>query len=68
MRPSQYHPHPNAPIVEFLKYFEHVKELKFQERPNYSYLRSLFRDLFYSSEPGESPAFDWTANHVAPLS
>jgi casein kinase 1 len=45
--------------VEFAKYFTYVKALKFDDRPDYAYLKQLFGDL-YSREGFESNgAFDW---------
>eukprot|EP00955_Chlamydomonas_euryale_P006528 69138-Chlamydomonas_euryale.AAC.1 len=31
---------------EFVTYFEYVRSLRFDEKPDYAYLRRLFRDLF----------------------
>ncbi len=31
---------------EFVAYFQYVRALRFDEKPDYSYLRRLFRDLF----------------------
>jgi casein kinase 1 len=45
--------------IEFAKYFSYVKALKFDDRPDYQYLRQLFQDL-YSREGFETnSAFDW---------
>lgn len=45
--------------TEFAKYFTYVKALKFDDRPDYAYLKQLFTDL-YSREGYESNgAFDW---------
>jgi hypothetical protein len=35
----------NLPI-EFKAFFDHVKGLRFDDRPDYDYLKRLFRDLF----------------------
>jgi hypothetical protein len=31
---------------EFVLYFQYVRALRFEEKPDYAYLRRLFRDLF----------------------
>ena len=33
--------------MEFQSYFEHIKSLKFEDRPDYDYLKRLFRELFF---------------------
>jgi len=30
---------------EFVKYFNYVKNLKFEEKPDYNYLKRMFQDL-----------------------
>lgn len=47
---------PNA----FTTYFEYVRTLKFDEQPNYSYLRRLFHDLFVREGFQYDHVFDWT--------
>ena len=32
--------------TEFVVYFQYVRSLRFDDKPDYSYLRKLFRDLF----------------------
>lgn len=44
-----------APLADFLKY---VKSLKFKERPNYYYLRSLFVDWF-NEQCFDYDYYDW---------
>ena len=46
---------------EFVQYFKYVSELKFDEDPDYGYLRKLFRDLFVRSGFQYDHIFDWTA-------
>ncbi|KAJ9505679.1 hypothetical protein QJQ45_024141 [Haematococcus lacustris] len=46
---------------EFITYFTYVRSLRFDEKPDYAFLRRMFRDLF-SKEAGWSWDFvyDWT--------
>ena len=47
-------------VDEFKMYFEHVKSLRFADSPNYSYLKSLFKDLFLRlSYTYDNILFDW---------
>jgi casein kinase 1 len=32
--------------VEFVAYFQYVRSLRFEDKPDYAYLRRMFRDLF----------------------
>lgn len=43
---------------EFRLYFRHVTGLEFQERPDYDYLKSLFRTL-YQKQNYQTHVFDW---------
>ena len=45
--------------VEFSKYFSYVKALKFDDRPDYSFLRQLFQELSAKEGFESSSAFDW---------
>jgi serine/threonine protein kinase len=40
------------------RYFEYVKGLKFEEEPNYDFLRKMFREVLIKRKE-ESQAFDW---------
>jgi hypothetical protein len=46
---------------EFKKYFKHVRSLRSDETPDYTYLRRLFRNLFHRSRFEYDYVFDWTA-------
>ena len=45
--------------VEFAKYFSYVKALKFDDRPDYPYLRQLFQDLYVREGFESNGPFDW---------
>lgn len=45
---------------EFVSYFDHVHSLRFDERPNYDYLKQLFRELFLRKGYVYDNVFDWT--------
>jgi len=45
---------------EFKKYFEHVRSLRSNKKPNYTYLRRLFRNLFHRNRFEYDYVFDWT--------
>ena len=36
-------------LVELVTYLKYVKSLKFEDRPDYSYLRRLLKELFVKS-------------------
>ncbi|KAJ5079857.1 tau tubulin kinase 2b [Anaeramoeba ignava] len=38
----------------FLKFFEHVRSLGFEDEPNYSYLRQILRDIYISNKFDET--------------
>ena len=44
----------------FASYFNYVQTLGFDEQPDYSYLRKLFRDLFVREGFEYDHVFDWT--------
>ncbi len=45
--------------AEFKSYFEHVKSVKFEDRPDYDYLKRLFRELFFRKGHTYDNIFDW---------
>ena len=44
---------------EFAQYMHYCRKLKFEERPDYAYLRKLFKDLFYRMGYEYDYIFDW---------
>ncbi|RID78002.1 hypothetical protein BRARA_A00865 [Brassica rapa] len=46
---------------EFVSYFQYCRSLRFEDKPDYSYLRRLFRDLFIREGYQFDYVFDWTA-------
>jgi hypothetical protein len=44
---------------EFRTYFEHVRTLRFEDRPDYDYLKRLFRELFFRKGFSYDNMFDW---------
>lgn len=45
---------------EFLDYMNYIKTLRFEDKPDYPYLRKLFRDLFKRENYRYDYVFDWT--------
>ncbi len=51
-------------IDEFLIYFNYVRELQFDEKPNYSYLKDLFTKLFLKNQYTLDYKYDWSIKKV----
>lgn len=49
----------NVP-TEFQTYLNYCRSLKFEDRPDYAYLRRLFKDLFFRENYSYDFIFDWT--------
>ncbi|KAL8048204.1 hypothetical protein ABFS82_07G048800 [Erythranthe guttata] len=45
---------------EFISYFHYCRSLRFDDKPDYSYLKRLFRDLFIREAYQFDFIFDWT--------
>jgi len=45
--------------TEFLEYFRSVMNLGFEDRPDYAYLRNLFRELFTRRQFVDDGEYDW---------
>jgi len=46
--------------TEFATYLNYCRALRFDEKPDYSYLRRLFRNLFFRQGYAADYRFDWT--------
>ncbi|KAF5738961.1 Casein kinase I isoform delta-like protein [Tripterygium wilfordii] len=46
--------------TEFYSYFHYCRSLRFEDKPDYSYLKRLFRDLFIREGYQFDYVFDWT--------
>jgi len=46
--------------TEFATYLNYCRSLKFEEKPDYIYLRRLFRDLYIREGYKDDNIFDWT--------
>merc|ERR550534_2380885 len=46
--------------AQFCDYLKYCRNLGFEERPDYDYLRQLFRDLCVSQGFNNDISFDWT--------
>ncbi|XVF72030.1 hypothetical protein PTKIN_Ptkin12aG0088600 [Pterospermum kingtungense] len=46
--------------AEFVSYFHYCRSLRFEDKPDYSYLKRLFRDLFIREGYQFDYVFDWT--------
>ena len=45
--------------MEFATFLKYCRELRFEDKPDYSYLRHLFRTLFHSQGFTYDYVFDW---------
>ncbi|KJE97856.1 Ser/Thr kinase [Capsaspora owczarzaki ATCC 30864] len=45
--------------IEFQQYIAYARNLRFEEQPDYSYLRNLFRTLFQKEKYANDFVFDW---------
>lgn len=50
---------PCAPPAEFSTYLNFCRSLRFDDKPDYSYLRQLFRNLFHRQGFSYDYVFDW---------
>ena len=52
---------------EFRSYFEYCRSLRFEDRPDYAYLKRLFKELFYRKGFQYDNMFDWTVQNMVSL-
>jgi casein kinase 1 len=45
---------------EFVTYLNYCRNLRFEDRPDYSYLKRLFKELFFRENYTNDLIFDWT--------
>ncbi|KAK4785522.1 hypothetical protein SAY86_002211 [Trapa natans] len=45
---------------EFVSYFHYCRSLRFEDKPDYSYLKTLFQDLLFREGYSFDYLFDWT--------
>ncbi|PWZ25260.1 hypothetical protein Zm00014a_036072 [Zea mays] len=50
---------------EFITYFHYCRSLRFEDKPDYSYLKKNFRDLFIREGYQLDYVFDWTVSRQA---
>ena len=55
-------------VAEFSTYLKYCRGLKFDEKPDYSYLRRLFRNLFHRQGFTYDYVFDWNMLKFVSLS
>ena len=47
---------------QFNEYIKYVRELKFEEKPNYTYLRNLFYEILFNLNKKNDYIFSWNNN------
>lgn len=52
---------------EFADYMDHVRALQFEDKPNYSFLRNIFKKLFVRQGYEYDNVFDWTVKKYLEL-
>ena len=48
--------------VEFVEYIKYVRELKFEEKPDYNYIQGLFISVLSKNELRNDLMFSWIIN------
>eukprot|EP00744_Colponema_vietnamica_P001750 GILI01002863.1.p1 GENE.GILI01002863.1~~GILI01002863.1.p1 ORF type:complete len:461 (+),score=85.18 GILI01002863.1:187-1569(+) len=46
--------------IEFATYLNYVRSLRFEDRPDYAYIKRMFKELFFRSAYQYDFVFDWT--------
>ena len=50
----------NVYQVEFSTYLNYCRSLRFEDKPDYSYLRKMFKELFFKEQYELDYMYDWT--------
>ena len=50
--------------AEFATYMNYTRALRFEDKPDYAYLRKLLRDLFVREGYQMDYVFDWTIKRI----
>ena len=45
--------------IEFMGYMNYCKSLRFEDKPDYSFLKKMFKDLFYREGYEWDFIYDW---------
>ena len=53
--------------IEFQIYLKYCRNLKFTEKPDYEYLKNIFKDLFINKGYLHDSVFDWTESFGNPI-
>lgn len=54
----------NFSIEEFAVYMNYCRGLRFEEKPDYNYIKKLFRDLFFKHYDQWDFIYDWHDSNV----
>ena len=46
-------------LVEFSTYLNYCRSLRFEDKPDYSFLRKMFKELFYKHNYDWDFVYDW---------
>lgn len=46
--------------VEFSTYLNYCRSLRFEDKPDYGYLRKMFKELFFREQCELDYMYDWT--------
>lgn len=46
-------------IGEFINYMEYVRNLQFEQKPNYNLLITMFKELYYKNGFADDSIYDW---------
>lgn len=55
---------PLTPLDEFKTYMNYCRNLRFEEKPDYIWIKNLFRNLYFREFETWDNVFDWNYLHV----